>query len=157
MPNYFYMYYSILLLVKVYFNYVLIFFNNFSLLFTLSLSLSLSLYIYIYIYIYEMGSSYTWCNSIRITPFLSHKFSKDRTVKKKTLLSIIISFNIYQINSIHIISLLIKCFLCLFFSLLINFFNFHCNSFFYAIPSTFLVSTISIFLCFSYFCQFFLH
>ena len=87
-----------------------------------------------------MGSSYIWYNSIRITPFLSRRFPKDRTVKKKTLLSIIISFNIYQINSIHIISLLIKCFMCLFFSLLINFFYFYCNSFFYAIPSTFLPS-----------------
>ena len=24
------------------------------------------------IYIYEIGSSYTWCNSIRVTPFLNH-------------------------------------------------------------------------------------
>ena len=40
--------------------------------------------IYIYIYIYEMGSSYTWCNFIRVTSFLSHRFPKDLTVKKKT-------------------------------------------------------------------------
>ena len=76
-------------------------------------------------------------NSYRVTPFLSCKFLKDRMVKNKKLLSIIISLNIYQINSIRIISLLIKCFLCLFFSLLIKFFSFYCNSFFYAIPSTF--------------------
>ena len=31
-----------------------------------------SQYIYIYIYIYEIGSSYTWCNSIRVTHFLNH-------------------------------------------------------------------------------------
>ena len=35
-----------------------------------------------------MGSSYTWCNSYRVTPFLSRRFPKDRTVKNKTLLSI---------------------------------------------------------------------
>ena len=35
-----------------------------------------------------MGSSYTWCNSIRVTPFLGRRFPKDRMVKNKTLLSI---------------------------------------------------------------------
>ena len=46
---------------------------------------------YIYIYIYrerererEIGSSYTWFNSTRVTHFLSHRFLKDLTVKKKT-------------------------------------------------------------------------
>ena len=29
-----------------------------------------------------MGSSYTWCNFIRATPFLSHRFLRDLTVEK---------------------------------------------------------------------------
>ena len=33
----------------------------------------------------EMGSSYTWCNFTRVTPFLSHRFPKDLTVKKIAL------------------------------------------------------------------------
>ena len=47
--------------------------------------------LYIYIYIErerererEIGSSYPWCNSTRVTHFLSHRFLKDLTVKKKT-------------------------------------------------------------------------
>ena len=39
----------------------------------------LDIYMYIYIYIErerererEIGSSYTWCNFIRVTPFLKH-------------------------------------------------------------------------------------
>ena len=66
-----------------------------------------------------MGSSYIWCNSIRVTLFLSHRFMGDPTDKNKTSLSIITS-NTYLINSLLIISLLIKYFLCLFFSLLIK-------------------------------------
>ena len=66
-----------------------------------------------------MGSSYTWCNSIRVTPFLSHRFMGDPTDKNKTPLSII-TLNTYLINSLLIISLFIKYFLCLFFSLLIK-------------------------------------
>ena len=64
--------------------------------------------------IYEMSSSYTWCNSIRVIHFLSHRFSKDLTVKKKTS-SFFISLNAYLINSILIISLLIKYFFVFFF------------------------------------------
>ena len=41
--------------------------------------------IYIYIYIYEMGSSYTWCNLTRVTPFIDHKFVIDLMVKKIAL------------------------------------------------------------------------
>ena len=29
-----------------------------------------------------MGSSYTWCNSTKVTPFLDHRFQKDLMVKK---------------------------------------------------------------------------
>ena len=66
-----------------------------------------------------MGSSYIWCNSIRVTLFLSHRFMGDPTDKNKTSLSII-TLNTYLINSLLIISLFIKYFLCLFFSLLIK-------------------------------------
>ena len=66
-----------------------------------------------------MGSSYTWCNSTRIIPFLSHRFIRDPTDKNKTPLSIT-TLNTYIINSLLIISLLVKYFLCLFFSLLIK-------------------------------------
>ena len=41
---------------------------------------------YIYIYIYEMGSSYTWCNFIRVTPFLDHWFAKDLMVKNSLII-----------------------------------------------------------------------
>ena len=58
-----------------------------------------------------MGSSYTWCNSTKVTYFLSHKFP---TVKKKTS-SFFTSLNAYLINSILIISLLIKYFFVSFF------------------------------------------
>ena len=61
-----------------------------------------------------MGSSYTWCNFTRVTPFLSHRFPKDLTVKKKTS-SFFTSLNAYLINSILIISLLIKYFFVSFF------------------------------------------
>ena len=64
----------------------------------------------------DMGSSYTWCNSTRITPFVSRRFMRDPTDKNKTPLSIT-TLNTYLINS-----LLIKYFLCLFFSLLIKYF-----------------------------------
>ena len=66
-----------------------------------------------------MGSSYTWCNSIRVTPFLSRRFMRDPTDKNKTPLSIT-TLNTYLINSLLFIFLLIKYFLCLFFSLLIK-------------------------------------
>ena len=66
-----------------------------------------------------MGSSYTWCNSTRDTPFLSHRFMRDPTDKNKTPLSIT-TLNTYLINSLLFIFLLIKYFLCLFFSLLIK-------------------------------------
>ena len=72
----------------------------------------------IYIYI-EIGSSYTWCNSTRVTPFLSRRFMRDPTDKNKTLLSIT-TLNSYLINSLLIFSLLIIYFLCLLFSLLIK-------------------------------------
>ena len=32
-----------------------------------------------------MGSSYTWCNSYKLTPFLHHRFIRDLTVKKIAL------------------------------------------------------------------------
>ena len=66
-----------------------------------------------------MGSSYTWCNFTRVTPFLSHRFMRDPTDKNKTPLSII-TLKTYLINSLLIISRFIKYFLCLFFSLLIK-------------------------------------
>ena len=68
------------------------------------------------LYIYEMGSSYIWCNFTRVTHFLSHRFPKDLTVKKKTS-SFFTSLNAYLINSILIISLLIKYFFVSFFFL----------------------------------------
>ena len=77
--------------------------------------------------IYEVGSSYTWCNSTRVIPFLSHIFSKDLTVKKKTS-SFFISLNAYLINSILIISLLIKYFFVFFFFLS----TFYALSFFFS-------------------------
>ena len=40
--------------------------------------------IYIYIYI-EMGSSYTWCNLKKVTPFIDHRFVIDLMVKKIAL------------------------------------------------------------------------
>ena len=46
------------------------------------------IYIYIYIYI-SMGSSYTWCNSYKLTPFLHRRFLKDLTVKKTSLNAIV--------------------------------------------------------------------
>ena len=100
-----------------------------------------------------MGSSYTWCNSTRVTPFLSHRFMGDPTDKNKTPLSII-TLNTYLINSLLIISLFIKYFLCLFFSLLIkSFFSFSLQfllcfyflSFFFFFPSlniTFLIHVL---------------
>ena len=66
-----------------------------------------------------MGSCYTWCNSTRVTTFLSHRFMRDPTDKNKTSLSIT-TLNTYLINTLLIISLLIKYLLCLFFSLLIK-------------------------------------
>ena len=66
-----------------------------------------------------MGSNYTWCNSTRVTPFLSCRFIRDPTNKNKTSLSFT-TLNTYLINSLLIISLLIEYFLCLFFSLLIK-------------------------------------
>ena len=76
-------------------------------------------YIYIYIYINEIGSSYTQCNSTKMTHFLSHRFMRDSTNKNKISLSIT-TLNTYLINSLLIISLFIKYFLCLFFSFLIK-------------------------------------
>ena len=46
----------------------------------------------IYIYIErerEMGSSYTWCNSYKLTYFLHRRFPRDLTVKKTSLNAII--------------------------------------------------------------------
>ena len=93
-------------------------------------------HIYIYIYIQrerererERGSSYTytWCNSTRVTTFLSHRSMRDLTDKNKTPL-FFITLNTYLINSLLTISLLIKYFLCLFFSLLLSLsFHFLCN------------------------------
>ena len=60
----------------------------------------------------DMGSSYTWCNSNRVTHFVSRRFMRDPMDKNKTQLSIT-TLNIYLINSLPIISLLIKYFLCL--------------------------------------------
>ena len=43
---------------------------------------------YIYIYIYrerEIGSSYTWCNLTRVTPFVDRRFVIDLMVKKIVL------------------------------------------------------------------------
>ena len=37
---------------------------------------------YIYIYIYEMGSSYIWCNSTKVTLFLNRRFLKNLMVRK---------------------------------------------------------------------------
>ena len=59
-----------------------------------------------------MGSSYTWCNSCGVTPFLSHRFMRDPTDKNKTLLSMT-TLNTDLINSLLIISLFIKYFFCL--------------------------------------------
>ena len=76
-----------------------------------------------------MGSSYTytWCNSTRVTIFLSHRSMRDPTDKNKTSL-FFITLNTYLINSLLTISLLIKYFLCLFFSLLLSLsFHFLCN------------------------------
>ena len=67
-----------------------------------------------------MGSSYTWCNSTKVTYFLSHKFPKDLTVKKKTS-SFFTSLNAYLINSILIISLLIKYLYLIFFFFSLHF------------------------------------
>ena len=33
----------------------------------------------------EMGSSYTWCNSTKVTHFLDRRFLKDLTVKKNII------------------------------------------------------------------------
>ena len=38
-----------------------------------------------------MDSSYTWCNSTKVTPFLNRRFLKDLTVKKKKSLNMITS------------------------------------------------------------------
>ena len=43
--------------------------------------LKTSIYIYIYMYI-SMGSSYTWCNLTRVTPFVDRRFVIDLMVKK---------------------------------------------------------------------------
>ena len=43
------------------------------------------MYIYIYIYIYEMGSSYTWFNLTKVTPFVDRRFVNDLMVKKIAL------------------------------------------------------------------------
>ena len=45
-----------------------------------------------------MDSSYTWCNSTRVTPFLNRKFMRGPTDKNKTPLSII-TLNTYLINN----------------------------------------------------------
>ena len=105
--------------------------------------ISLPMKIYIY-----MGSSFTWCKSIRVTLFLIHRFMGDSTDKNKTSLSII-TLNTYLINSLLIISLFIKYFLCLFFSLLIkSFFPFSLqfllrfnflSFFFFSLNITFLI------------------
>ena len=48
----------------------------------------------IYIYIYEMDSSYTWCNSYKLTSFLHRRFVSDLTAKK-------ISLNAITFHLIH--------------------------------------------------------
>ena len=45
-----------------------------------------------------MGSSYTWCNSIKVTHFYSNWFSKYLSAKKKTSLCILL-LNTYLINT----------------------------------------------------------
>ena len=57
-----------------------------------------------------MGSSYTWCNSTKVTHFLSRRFMKNPMDKNKTSSSIT-TLNTYLINILLIISLLIK-YLC---------------------------------------------
>ena len=57
----------------------------------------------------EMGSSYTWCNSTKVTHFLDRRFLKDLTVKKN-----IIKYDCfppYYLINTSILSLLIYCFL----------------------------------------------
>ena len=49
-----------------------------------------------------MGSSYTWCNSTRITHFLNRKFMRDPTDKNKTLLSIT-TLNTYLLPRSHFV------------------------------------------------------
>ena len=49
-----------------------------------------------------MDSSYTWCNSTRVTTFLSRRFIRDQTDKNKTSLSIT-TLNTYLINNREII------------------------------------------------------
>ena len=39
----------------------------------------------IYIYIYEMGSSYTWFNLTKVTPFVERRFVNNLMVKKIAL------------------------------------------------------------------------
>ena len=34
---------------------------------------------------YEMGSSYTWCNLTKVTPFVDRRFVIDLTVKKNSI------------------------------------------------------------------------
>ena len=41
-----------------------------------------------------MGSSYTWCNSCKVTPFLHYRFVSDLTAKK-------ISLNAITFHLIH--------------------------------------------------------
>ena len=45
-----------------------------------------------------MGSSYTWCNSIRVTPFMYRRFLLDSTVGKIVLNDYFFSL-IYRINN----------------------------------------------------------
>ena len=57
-----------------------------------------TIYIYIYIYIYEIGSSYTWCNSYKLTPFLHRRFLRNLMVKK-TLIKYYCFLSYYLINT----------------------------------------------------------
>ena len=83
-----------------------------------------------------MGSSYTWCNSIRVTPFLSRRFMRDPMDKNKTQLSIT-TLNIYLINSLPLsLSLLNISYVSFSLSLLSLSFHFLCN---FSYDFTFLV------------------
>ena len=59
-------------------------------------------------FLFEMGSSYTWCNSCKVTPFLHCRFLKDLTVKKDTIKCY--CFPPYYLINTSIFFLLIYCF-----------------------------------------------
>ena len=53
----------------------------------------------VYIYIYEMSSSYTWCNSCKVTHFLHRRLIWDLTAKK---ISLNVAYIYYLVESIYI-------------------------------------------------------